>query len=77
MSTSAAIRFIEALATDHALRERLRAQGLGIRLEDVATLAAEAGYEFTADELRHAFVRDWHMRRRFFSAAAAHDDSPE
>jgi len=70
MTTSAAIRFIEALATDHALRERLRARGRGIRLEDVAILAAEAGFHFTADELRQAFVQDWHMRRRFFSSAA-------
>ena len=51
--------------------ERLRARGRGIHLEDVVILAAEAGYDFTASELRQAFAQDWHMRRRFYSAAVA------
>ena len=69
MSTEAAIRFIEAVVADAALRERVRRRGYGVELEELAKLAAEAGYTFTATELRRAFAVDWHMRRRFFAAA--------
>jgi predicted ribosomally synthesized peptide with nif11-like leader len=66
MSLREAIRFLEAAATDAALREQLRRSGYGLDMEELSALAADAGYTFTPAELHRVFVNDWQLRRRFF-----------
>ena len=68
MSVQEALRFIEALGADLRLREQLRGAGRAVELDGVAALAADAGFDVTADDLQQAFVHDWRMRRRFYSA---------
>lgn len=67
MSVQQALRFIEAVGNDDALADRLRALGPDPDPDRVVTLGRRAGYEFTPEELRAAFARDWAMRRAFYS----------
>ena len=70
MPVKDALRFIERLDEDVALQCRLRELSPSGDLDDVARLAAAAGFTFTPDELRAAFRSEWHMRRRFFGGVS-------
>ena len=62
MSVQAALKFIHRIRQDDALCERVRARGGKGDLDQVAAIGAEAGFEFSVDELRQAFKHDWTMR---------------
>jgi predicted ribosomally synthesized peptide with nif11-like leader len=66
MSVQAALRFIEKVGNDEALKDRIRALGSDADLEAIARIGAEAGHDFTADELQAAFKRDWATRWAFY-----------
>ncbi|MFQ5742653.1 MAG: Nif11-like leader peptide family natural product precursor [Acidobacteriota bacterium] len=67
MSVHDALRFIQQVGDDELLKEKLRALGPDVDLEEIVEAGAEAGFEFTAEELRTAFVKDWSMRRFYYS----------
>lgn len=69
MSENDALRFIERLGTDLALQAELRNVDPPGDLEQATRIAARAGFDFDADELRAAFRADWQIRRRFYGAA--------
>lgn len=58
-----ALRFLAATRVDPLLHERLSALVPEAGLAPVIELAAEAGFEFAADDLRAAFTHDWAFRR--------------
>jgi predicted ribosomally synthesized peptide with nif11-like leader len=62
VSVQAALIFIARVREDGALAERIRALGPEATLEQVASIAAGAGYEVTADDLRRAHAHDWSLR---------------
>ena len=68
MSERDALRFIEKVNSDLELQCKLRALDPTGDLQRVAELATEAGFDFDVEELRHAFLTDWGMRRRFYAA---------
>jgi predicted ribosomally synthesized peptide with nif11-like leader len=70
VSVQSALKFIQHLRGDQALRDRLAALGPVAGLEPLTQLAREAGFEFTEADLRQAFKHDWAMRRLRRSAAS-------
>lgn len=63
MSTQAAFSFIRKVRIqDEALRDQVRALGQDAGLESVVQIGAEAGFNFTTEELRAAYKHDWAMR---------------
>ena len=62
MTTRDAIAFIAAVRDDATLAARIDALGPDATLEAVVAIAAEAGFRFTADELRTAHRNDWGLR---------------
>lgn len=66
MSVQAALRFIQQVGKDEALKDRIRALGREADLDDLARIGAEAGHDFTAEELQAAFKRDWDARWAFY-----------
>jgi predicted ribosomally synthesized peptide with nif11-like leader len=62
MALQAALRFIQAIREEERLQRRVRALGHTADLSAVVQLGAQAGFEFTAEELRTAFKHDWVMR---------------
>ncbi|HZQ05362.1 MAG TPA: Nif11-like leader peptide family natural product precursor [Anaerolineae bacterium] len=73
MSIKMALEFMQQVRTDQALRGQLQELGYAPTLEEIVNVAAQAGYEFTSEELRHAFKHDWGMRWMFYGAGA-HDE---
>ena len=68
ISVRDAFRFIERLTIDLELQSNLREVRPRGDLDQVVALAAAAGFELDAGELREAFAIDWKMRRRFYAA---------
>ena len=62
MSVRAALQFITQVRTDQALKEKISALGLVPDLADIVPIGAEAGFNFTVEELRRAHNHDWAMR---------------
>jgi hypothetical protein len=69
--TPAALSFLRRLREDAGLTQELRDSAATGDLETVVRLAATAGYEFSAQELRAAHRVDWQLRRAAYAASAA------
>jgi predicted ribosomally synthesized peptide with nif11-like leader len=61
------MRFLRAAREDQALAARLRALDPEDGLPGVVDVAAEAGFEFAADDLRTAHAYDWALRRMAYA----------
>jgi predicted ribosomally synthesized peptide with nif11-like leader len=70
VSIQSALKFIQHIRGDQALRDSLAALGPDAGLEPLTQLAREAGFELTEADLRQAFKHDWAMRRLRRSAAS-------
>jgi predicted ribosomally synthesized peptide with nif11-like leader len=68
MSVQTALRFIQSVGEDEALRGKVRALGREADLGSLVQIGMEAGFAFTAEELRAAFERDWAIRWVFYSS---------
>ncbi len=68
MSVPEALRFVRALRDDPALRARVEELGDDAMLDQVAAVAAGAGYACSADDLRAAHGRDWGLRWALYAA---------
>jgi predicted ribosomally synthesized peptide with nif11-like leader len=64
-----ALAFIHAARTDEDLQRELEALSNHVSPDDIVSIAARAGYRFTADELQRAHALDWRMRWSRFHAA--------
>jgi len=64
----AALRFIAAARSDPALGDRLAELGPECGLAGAVTVAADAGFSISVEDLRAAYVHDWGLRH----ALAAH-----
>lgn len=63
MSIQAALSFIQSVREqDTALRRRVQALGREADLESLVQIGAEAGFDFTAEELQAAYKHHWAMR---------------
>ena len=68
MSTKAAFQFIQSIRSqDTALKERV---GQDADLDHLVQIGAEAGFEFTAEELREAYKHHWAMRWHLYQSRA-------
>lgn len=67
MSLQSALLFVEKVAADGALREAVEALGPDADLSDLVAMGGQIDLDFSVDELREAFVRDWAMRRAHFT----------
>ena len=70
MSERDAVRFIERVSGDLELQSRLRDIDPRDDLDQVVEIAVDVGFEFDVAQLRAAFLTDWKMRRRFYTAIA-------
>ena len=70
MSVQDALRFIQEIGENDTLKDKIRGGKHTMALEDVVAIGRQAGFEFTSQELRTAFARDWAVRRLFYSAQA-------
>lgn len=62
MSLQAAHSFIKRVREqDPVLRGRIEGLGLNATLEDLVQIGAEAGLDFTAEELQTAYGHNWAM----------------
>jgi predicted ribosomally synthesized peptide with nif11-like leader len=66
MSLQDALNFIQKAGKDDSLKDRIRARGLDVELEEIVKIGTGIGFDFTAEELRTAFTKDWAMRRFFY-----------
>ncbi|HJU64703.1 MAG TPA: Nif11-like leader peptide family natural product precursor [Gemmatimonadaceae bacterium] len=66
-----ALLFIRAVREDDELRERIARLTPSAGLDEVVAIAAEAGFLFTAAELRAAHKHDWALRWVRYSASSA------
>jgi predicted ribosomally synthesized peptide with nif11-like leader len=66
MSVQVALRFIRQIRQDEGLWQAVSALGKdplsGVAMEDLVAVAAAAGFEFRAEDLREAHRIDWAMR---------------
>ena len=62
MSLQAALHFIAATRQRDPLREAIRRRDPDRSLDELVRIGAEAGFDFSADELQTAFRHDWTMR---------------
>jgi predicted ribosomally synthesized peptide with nif11-like leader len=62
MSVENALRFIVAVRSDESLKDRIRLVPPEQGLEAVVRIAAEAGFAFSAEDLRAAHRHEWGMR---------------
>ena len=66
MSLRSALDFIQKAEKVESLRDKIGSLGPDGSLQEVVMIAAEAGFDFTADELETAFKKDWSMRWAFY-----------
>lgn len=71
MSIKTALKFMQQARENESLRAQLQALGHAATLEDVIRLGAEAGYDFSTEEIRTAFKHDWGMRWMFYGGGNA------
>jgi len=62
MSVQTALKFIQRVRSDEALKRTIAGNGQEKSLERVMQLAAAEGFIFTVEELRQAHKYDWGMR---------------
>lgn len=67
MSVQDALTFIQKIGARPDLQEKLRILGDRPELGDVVAMGAGEGFEFSEQEFRAAFTKDWKMRRYYFS----------
>lgn len=67
MSLKHTLKFIRDVRADESLRTQLRALGNVGDLENIIHIGAQAGYDFTGEDLRTAFKQDWTMRWLHYS----------
>jgi predicted ribosomally synthesized peptide with nif11-like leader len=74
MSIQAALAFIQSAREkqDITLKSQIQALGREADLEDLVQIGAEAGFDFTAEELQAAYKHGWAMR--WFRHQAQTDD---
>ena len=73
--TTVAMRFVRAAREDEALAARLRSLDAEEGLAPVVALAAEAGFNVTAEDLRAAHAHDWGLRRALYARDATADSA--
>lgn len=66
MSVKNALKFIQAAREDEGLRSQLKTLGELVDLYTLVRQGAQAGYDFTSQELRSAFKHDWGMRWMYY-----------
>ena len=69
--TSSGLGFLRHLREDAALAQEVRKLAPTGGLQPVLALAAAAGYEISAEELRQAHRVDWQLRRAAYAPASA------
>lgn len=67
---AAAMRFLQQLRQDEALRERLRVGQDDCSHTDLVALGAACGYRFDTAALAAAFRHDWMLRRMHYQRPA-------
>ena len=65
-----ALRFIEAVRSDHGMRTKLEKLGPDVTEDDLIGLARECGFDIGVDEFRRAHAVDWHMRQARYARRA-------
>ena len=66
MSVKLALKFIQATREDEGLRDQLKMLGQVVDLKQLVQLGAQAGYDFTLQEMQSAFKHDWGMRWMYY-----------
>jgi predicted ribosomally synthesized peptide with nif11-like leader len=62
VSVQSALRFIQQVRRDAALKSQVESLGPASELEPLLQIGRQAGFAFTDAELRQAFKHDWSMR---------------
>lgn len=70
MSIQNALQFFQKVEADPSLRSLIDKVKEDLDLDDLVRIGAENGCEFTVEELRTAFARDWGMRLSYYGAPA-------
>ena len=68
MSTQDAMKFIQEVGKDEKLKDKIRGLGDSADLEGLKSIGVEEGFNFSIEEFRIAFAKDWEMRKRFYSS---------
>jgi predicted ribosomally synthesized peptide with nif11-like leader len=71
MSIQDAMKFIQRVGNDEKLKDKIRGLGDSDDLEDIKRIGVEEGFNFSIEELRIAFAKDWAIRRNFYSSKAS------
>ena len=67
MSIHDAMVFIQKVAEEKTLQKKIQALCDGGSLADIITIGIEAGFNFSEEDLRTAFAKDWAVRGAFYS----------
>jgi len=67
MSVKNALKFIQLFGDDPRLKKDLQDLGPAAEISDIIALGAREGLDFSPEEFRAAFSRDWQMRRVYFT----------
>jgi len=71
MSVQNALHFIQKIGEEEGLKAKIRTAGTDADLEFMVNIGAETGLDFSSEEFRIAFIRDWSIRRYFYCSDAA------
>jgi hypothetical protein len=63
-----ALRFLDALRSDHGMRLELDKLGPNVTEDDLLALGRSTGFDIDVDQLRRAHALDWRMRQARFTA---------
>ena len=67
MSIQDAMAFIQKVAEEKELQKKIQALGNEASLADIVTIGIEAGFNFSEEDLRTAFAKDWAIRSAFYN----------
>ena len=67
MTIQNALHFLNQIHKDHLLKELIKKNIDSLDLEEVVRIGAQYGYEFKVEDLRDAFIKDWSLRRHYYS----------
>jgi len=67
MSIQDAMAFIQKAAEEQELQQKIQSLGDRNSLVDIIAFGREAGFNFSAEELRSAFAKDWAARYALYS----------
>jgi predicted ribosomally synthesized peptide with nif11-like leader len=62
MSIQQALQFIQEIRSDDKLREEVASSRMAGVLQELVSLGAERGFDFSEEELRRAHQHEWTMR---------------